>query len=162
MNIKKQLSVLSFLVVGVLSPVQAQDQMIVAMNDGGAEQTFMLADIGKLFFESENMLVRQKSASTSSIPLSSVQSIKFVDSTVTGLRTLDNDKNSSLRISIASGAINVQGWDSSRLATVMIYSTGGTVAYADRKWNGSSINTESLPKGVYILTINGQTFKFSK
>lgn len=162
MNIKKPLSTLSLLVIGVLSPVQAQDQMIVTMKDGGAEQTFMLADIGKVFFESENVLVKQKSASTSSIPLTSVLSIKFSDSTVTGLRTLGNDADNTLRITIAAGTINVLGWDSSRQTTAIIYSTSGTMAYANRKWNGGAISIESLPQGVYILKINNQTFKFSK
>ena len=159
---KKTLSMLAFLFVGWLGSAHAQDQMLVTMNDGTAEQKYALVDVGKLFFDTENVFVTQKAAATNSIPLTSILSIKFVDSTVTGLRTHDTVEKNNLRIAIAADIITIYGWNSKEKTTAAIYAASGTMVWTDRKWNGNTISTQSLPKGVYILKINNQTFKFSK
>ena len=156
--------ILFLLIVAVASVMtaRAQSNLYVYTNDGNTEETVALVDIDKITFDGTNMVVATKTGAQKMFTLTAVKDFKFTPNSATGLMNLKAEAVAGPAISVQSGIIKVDGWDSSRCATVYVYGVGGQQYYCQPDWSGADIDISSLPKGVYIIKIENQTTKIRK
>ena len=140
----------------------AQSNMYIYMNNGDSEETIALTDIDKITFEGANMVITPKEGSQKTIALTAIKDFKFTPNSTTSLLTLQKEAVVGPEISVKSGIIKVEGWDTSRTATLSVYSVGGQQMLSISEWKGADIDINTLPKGVYVIKIENQTTKIRK
>lgn len=150
------LAALSLLAVGKAHA----DTKLVAVDSPTATTvaSFSLSDISKLSFADGKMVVTMTDKSTKEVALSTSLALKF-DNTATAISHVSGT-GSSLKIAYDGSQLSAAGLE--RAADAAIYSVGGQKMLSLKSWNGSSVSTESLADGVYILKVNNKSFKFVK
>ena len=94
------------------------------------------------------------------IDLTKIQSIKFVD-LATAIKPQVSTLGGNLSLLRRGNIVSVKGWDSSKTATVAIYSANGQIVDQRKGWNGADIDLSNLGRGVYILKVNNKTLKLT-
>lgn len=135
-----------------LTSMQAQVKMIVNTNSGTSKE-YTLADIGKMTFGENTLNIFGKEASTFSF--SDLRSIKF--NLTTGINATQGETG-QMKVMISNDMLSVSGI--SGTANAAIFSVNGQQMTSLRAWNGAPVSIANLPKGVYILNIKNQSFKF--
>lgn len=151
-----------FATLALTNMAQAQSSLYVYLNDGDDETVVSLADIDKITFEGASMVITPKTGSQKTIALTAIKDFKFTPNSTTSLLTLQNEAEVGPKISVKSGIIKVEGWDTSRTATLSVYSVGGQQMLSISEWKGADIDINTLPKGVYVIKIENQTTKIRK
>ena len=69
-----------------------------------------------------------------------------------------------LSISVKAGgnAIEIHGYDSREHYTLALFNIAGEKVLGFDNWRGYPVDISSLPKGIYVFTINNTTLKFRK
>ena len=162
MNKKLCLIALSCALASGWNTLSAQDVMVIHPKAGNtAPKEFVLNDLGKLTFSETGFFVFDKSGKQlGQDEFNKVSRINFKLTSV-GIQTMDVPQCFPYP-SPASETISLAGWNSDEPADVAIYSMDGRLCLMQHDWNGEPIQVSSLTKGLYILKINNQTFKFSK
>ena len=151
--------IIALLAAFAIDTVHAQTKIEVVSLDGNVASSYDLADVRKVTF-GENVLGIVPNAGTTvpfSISLGNVRVLKFVEATSIGSLSANNE---GIEIFYNQDLLSVKGL--SGIARAVIYGIDGSVLYDNHKWNGSSISTAYLPKGVYVFIVNNQSFKFVK
>lgn len=138
----------------------AQSYMTFYGNNGKAQESWRLMDVGKVTFDEGNIVVAH-STGNYSFPISEVLSIKFTDSGSQGPTAVEKISDGVAQVRIATGenSIRVIGSTSGQVA---IWAVTGQQIYNNRGWRGEEIDISNLERGIYIITINNSTFKFKK
>ena len=133
----------------------ASDKIVVS----SAEVNFLSAidSVQSITFNENGFTVTKNDGSSSSFGYDGV--ITFTDET-TGIKSAQLSKG-DLRVYSTPGSslINIEG---AKAGTVEVFSTSGALVVRQLGWNGQPVDVGSLPKGVYILRVGGQSFKFNK
>jgi hypothetical protein len=132
--------------------MQAQVKMIVKTT-GGTSKEYVIDDIGKMAFSNDALNIFGKETSTYS--LSDLLSIKF--DLATGISATQSE-NEQMKFDIRNNMLSVSGINGT--ANAAIFSVNGQQMTSLRAWNGAPVSIANLPKGVYILNIKNQSFKF--
>ncbi len=138
----------------------AQSAMTFYDTDGWARESWRLQDVGKVTFDGGNIVVTH-ALGTYSVGINEVLSIKFTDYVEpdpTSIEKINTDA-AQLRIATDDSAIRILG---ARDGSVAIWTVTGQQVYDNRGWQGEEINISHLDRGIYIITINNNTFKFKK
>lgn len=141
----------------------SQVELQVVGNNGSTIWSHPLDVVKKITFPQGNSLSFIGQDGTSvlySTELTNVKKLLFDYSTV-GIKDPSVD-GAELSLAVEDNLISIDGWTSGDIARATIYSTSGQAFYNDANWNGSAINISLLPKGVYILKVNNNSFKFRK
>ena len=151
-----------FATLALTGMAQAQSSLYVYLNDGADETVVSLADIEKITFEGANMVITPKTGSQLQVPLTTIQDFRFTPQSTTGFLQMKADAVAGPAINVRQGIVSVDGWDSSRTATLSVYAVGGQQLMSIPGWNGQNVDINNLPKGVYVIKIENKTTKIRK
>lgn len=148
------------LVIGV-SEVKAQN-LIIKLKDG-SENTQSIESVQKFSFTNGDLLLKYLDGSTDAFSLSTISSIRFKQSptgidnpTVAGFEELSVFPNP------AKDFITLRNIPSGS-STVAIFQMDGTMVLQTRVSSDvGTIDIRNLGKGLYLIKINGKSFKFIK
>lgn len=127
---------------------------------GGPMASWSLHEVSKVTFDEGNIVVKNL-AGDDIFAINEVLSIKFTDQGIddpTSVEKISSDV-SSIRIATDENSVRVIGANAGR---VVIWAVNGQQLYNNRNWHGESIDITQLERGIYIITINNNTFKFKK
>jgi len=146
---------------GFSMAVQAQQGLLVKSSTG-AVTSVSYKDVSKLTFVNEIMtLVSPAGISGQSYALATVASVTFGDVTINAIDEPLTSNGINLYPTFTSSSVNLQG--AAIGAQVAVYSmTGSVVMQLQVASDLQSINVRDLKAGIYLLRVNGKTFKFSK
>ena len=168
MNIKKLLLkiprglLVMLMTFSIAMAVDAQQGLMVR-SAAGTVTSFSYKDVVKLTFQNEIMTtVSPAGVSGQSFALATTAGITFGDVAISALKeTYMGESNIRLYPSIALNTINLEGaFEGSQVAVFSV--TGSKLMQFEVNSSLQSVNVSSFKSGVYLLRVNGQTFKFSK
>ena len=125
----------------------------------GSKVTFLLSERPAVTFSDGYLLITSDDADAS-YPLSDVIKFTFgdIDDEDTGIDSLPVDETT---FGYDGGAIVVTGLNSG--STAKVYTIGGMMVHSESISDGSwTYSLSSLSSGIYIININGKSFKISK
>lgn len=153
---KKPTLTLAALMLLATGSVSADNKLIVA--DASTEQSVAevaLSSVSKMSFAGGKLVVTLADATTKEVPVTLNTVIRLEgDATAIGDAVAD-----SVQIAYSDELLSATGLEK---ATATLYSLGGQQVLRMASWDGSPISTASLSRGVYILKVNNQSFKFVK
>lgn len=143
---------------------QAQTKLVVCYHDQ-SEETYLLSEDGRLFFEAGNLIIEKGTDSPIHIQTSSIGKL-LVSEVQEEVTSLPDTEDSRLTIypNPAGDYISIQG-DSTETTRLSIYSVAGQLIYDAAYSMGSPIDVSQLRQGVYLVRLgNGfnTTLKFCK
>lgn len=145
------------LVAGVALSGSAENKLVVNGADGSKKE-HGLADISKIKFAGDSMVVTT-SAGEAAYQLSSIAKLTFdlVTTADAEIQASLNDVN----VTVAGGVLTVTSTDNAPV-DMRVYNIQG-VAVATVKGEGSAlVDLNSLAKGVYIVKANNKTIKITR
>lgn len=138
----------------------AQSNLYLRLNSQ-TTQSILISSVKKIVFENDNMIFNFQNSSTSSFPISSVSRITFNPSTDT--KTISSEEG---KLTIYPNPVVNQIFIknlSENVISVTIYQLNGSAVYrAENPDITNGIDVSNLHSGLYLVKINGQTFKISK
>ena len=117
-----------------------------------ATDSYATASLKKITFENGNVVVTTSNGTSTSYAISSISQMYF-SSTSAGIGTISTDSNIA--------------WDGTTLSLnglkgkVQVYQPSGALV-ASESADAEHINLSRLSKGVYVVNVNGQSFKIVK
>ena len=163
MNIKKRILASLILMGGIAAQAATQQYMVTYFNSGSAEETMAVDQIMSLHFSDGNLQVTQKAdGQVSTTPLAQILSIKFSEQDHDGVKSVEADPLSSVKVVATADELRLAGYDTASALPAAIYSISGATYYINASLTESSINITSLPKGIYIFKLGNKSFKIRK
>lgn len=153
-----------FILLAGMNTSEADAQNLVIKTNDGKETARPLATLKNLTFPNGNLLLTYASGSTDSYSLTTINKLFFGEA-ITGIN--DNQQSGTAeKMSVypnpANDIINIRNAPEG-ISTVKIYRMEGVMVLNEELSTGSlSIDVSKLAKGFYLLTLNGQAFKFIK
>lgn len=136
----------------------AQTKMTLDLT--GKNATFSLDNVSKITFSEEGMLnVFDKLGASQSFSLDEVRKISFAGD-FTAINDTKTDPAAGVSFQFDGNAVRVNGI--ANTSTARLASVSGALVGMQKVDNGGTIDVSSLAKGVYVLTVDGKTFKFVK
>ncbi len=153
---------IAFLVLPAFCRAEQQEGMVIYLTDG-TKQEMAFSGIRKLTFADNQFGVvgTSEGATDANFAYSSVRKIVF-DLKSAGVGKVEASAQWVVSPNPVVSQLSVVGYDAAEAASVAIYSMDGQLRRSIANWDGTPINVESLPSGIYLLTLNDQTFKFVK
>lgn len=117
-----------------------------------ATDSYATASLKKITFENGNVVVTTSNGSSTSYAISAINQMYF-SSIAAGIGSISTD--------------NSMAWDGSTLSLkgmqgkVQVYQPSGTLV-ASESANSECIDLSHLSKGVYVVNVNGKSFKIVK
>ncbi|MBR3530459.1 MAG: T9SS type A sorting domain-containing protein [Bacteroidaceae bacterium] len=117
-----------------------------------ATDSYATASLKKITFENGNVVVTTSNGASTSYAISSISQMYF-SSTSAGIGSISTDSNIT--------------WDGTTLSLnglqgkVQVYQPSGALV-ASESADAERINLSRLSKGVYVVNVNGQSFKIVK
>ena len=117
-----------------------------------ATDSYATASLKKITFENGNVVVTTSNGTSTSYAISSISQMYF-SSTSAGIGSISTDSNIA--------------WDGTTLSLnglkgkVQVYQPSGALV-ASESADAERINLSRLSKGVYVVNVNGQSFKIVK
>lgn len=118
-----------------------------------ATDSYATASLKKITFENGNVVVTTTAGSSTSYAISSISQMYFSSTSASGIGSISNDKSFA--------------WDGTTLSLnglkgkVQVYQPSGALV-ASESADSQSINLSRLSKGVYVVNVDGQSFKIVK
>ena len=161
---KQKLFFLILILVAGMSVSEADAQNLVIKTNDGKETAKPLTSLKNVTFPDGNLLLTYKSGSTDSYSISSISKLFFGDA-VTGTDNYapsETAEKLSVYPNPTADIINIRNAPEGS-STVRIYRMEGVMVLNEEvSPDCLSIDVSTLPKGCYLLTLNGQAFKFIK
>ena len=157
-----RLTLLACALFGGMQQAEAQMQMsVMPWGSAGVEGlTQKLSEVKKLGFANGQLSVEPYGgAAAATFSLDAVRCIRF-DNVPTGIDFVGAD--ATLRPVIKDGKVSLAALSGKRTAPLRVYSAAGQLLVSRPSWNGEAVDLTSLPAGLYILSINNQSFKLQK
>lgn len=154
-------TILAFvLCIGIYIGLNAQN-VVVVENTDNTTQTFALDEQGEMFFTENNdsLVVRISENDYTSFLISEISKIYFVQ--VSSISDIDVQNTMFVYPNPARDFIKIAN-NSKENQILAIYSIDGRMLVKQNYSGNETIDISSLKEGLYILKLNGQTFKFSK
>lgn len=161
---KQKLLLFMFILVAGMNALEADAQNLVIKTNDGKETAKALTSLKKVTFPDGNLLLTYTSGSTDSYSLTTISKLFFGDA-ATGtdeLTASESAEKLSVYPNPASDIINIKNAPEGT-SLVKIYRMEGVMVLNEEVSAGSlTIDVSKLAKGFYLLTLNGQAFKFIK
>lgn len=127
----------------------------------GSTQGFNVETSGKLYFDSDNLYVKNNDAATpTTIPVSIIRKIVFSNTLATEAFG-ENKYNMALYPNPGNDYIKIYSEKDEDLS-VTIYTLNGQLLHSGKYTVNQDIDVTSLAQGLYLIQANGVTFKFCK
>lgn len=152
------------ILVAGMNALDADAQNLVIKTNDGKETAKPLTSLKNMTFPNGNLLLTYASGSTDSYSLTDISKLFFGDA-ITGIDEQQGSEGAE-KLSVypnpANDVINLKNAPDGT-STVKIYRMEGVMVLNKEISAGSlSIDVSNLAKGFYLLTLNGQAFKFIK
>ena len=157
MNVKLIFSTILLLTFGVLVGKAQTTTVEVRLQDGGVH-SYEMGTTGKLYFQNDYLFIDDGTNVPYTHLVSNIEKMLFsYEVSIEDIETADckvypNPASSFLKISTINIDVN----------HYQIFSIDGRMLMAGDCRNDESIDVSALPQGLYLLKVNGQTFKISK
>lgn len=157
MNAKLIFSTILLLTFGVLVGKAQTTTVEVRLQDGGVH-SYEMGATGKLYFQNDYLFIDDGTNVPYTHLVSNIEKMLFsYEVSIEDIETADcnvypNPASSFLKISVTNADVN----------HYQIFSIDGRMLMAGDCRNDESIDVSALPQGLYLLKVNGQTFKISK
>lgn len=136
--------------------VAAQTEVSIKLHNS-TDQSFTISDYGKIYFENGYLYISEGTGTPYSFEIANIQKMTFS-------HTVDIEDIATADMKIypnpANGYIKIEGKNFDN--HYQIYSMDGSLVLSGRSNNGESIDITSLRKGLYLINVDGQTFKITK
>ena len=157
MKMKKTLFLLLF-TAGILFSGHSQNVTLVVTTTHGEEQTYQLTHEGQLFFENGDRLVIDDGlGTTASFLLADIQKLVCTE-------YADLNENTTSALSLIPNPTRdkfiIKNLQNNGMAH--IYTLDGRLMKSFEATEGTIVDISELAEGMYLLHINGQTFKMMK
>ena len=138
-------------------PAHAQTEVTISFYSA-AQQTLTVSDAGKLYFQDNYLYVQEGSGVPYSFLLSAISKITFAE--VTGV---ENIETAEVRIypNPAADYVRIHKNGAER-SLYSLYSSDGRLLQSGVCQNDELIDVQRYAKGLYLLQVDGVTFKISK
>lgn len=157
----KKFTLLIYLLFAVLITVSAQSLYIKAKD--GSITTKSLATLERFTFSNNNLLINYLSGPVETYSLSNISKLSF-KSAVTGVDELALPVTLTMKVypNPVSDVIYIQNAPETSYQ-LSIYRITGSLVLTNKMSSGDkSIDVSFLQSGLYLLNVNGVTFKFVK
>ena len=157
MYLKRTFSTLLLLIIGILVGRAQTTTVEVRLQDGGVH-SYEMGATGKLYFQNDYLFIDDGTNTPFTHLVSNIEKMLFsYDVSIKDIETADckvypNPASSFLKISVTNADVN----------HYQLFSIDGRMLMAGDCRNDESINVSALSQGLYLLKVNGQTFKISK
>lgn len=158
---QKKFTLLIFLLFAGIAGVQAQD-LYLKTKDGVITMK-SLETLKKFTFSNNNLLINYLSGPAETYSLSNISKLSF-KSAITGVDELSLSGTTTLKVypNPVTDIIYIQNAPEVTY-TVSIYRISGSLVLTTKLSSGTkSIDVSYLASGLYLLNVNGLTFKFVK
>ncbi len=136
-------------------------QSVYVVNNSGAITSYSLSQEGKLYFENDNlMIITNANSAAQAIPLANIKKVTFNNTSdvydvydVNGseISIFPNPTTDNVYIAYAKDGDKTE-----------IYTWNGILLSTKSYSIGNGVSLSEFPVGLYILRINGQSYKISK
>lgn len=124
----------------------------------GSEQSFAVSATGKLYFSSDQLLIKTDAASTAtSLPISIIKKITFTDYLLGTAGVGENKASLKMYPNPATDYFKISGLKEKSL--LQIYSLSGQLLHSQNYSPDANVDVSQLKSGVYLIQINQVTFK---
>lgn len=156
----KRLILAFFLCTGIHIGINAQNAVVVENTDNTI-QTFALGEQGEMFFNEtkDSLIVMTLENDYTSFLISNISKIYFVQ--IASISEIDVQNAMFVYPNPARDFIKIAN-NSKENQILSIYSIDGRMLVKQNYSANEGIDISSLKEGLYIVKLNGQTFKFSK
>jgi len=160
MRFKSFLTVLLFLAGRSTTLLNAQS-LSINMRDG-SKQNYELKSLQKITFSNNNLVLNNSTGAFATFGIATINKL-LVSTTSDGIKnTKSGDGNISIFFNPSDNQINILNAPEGT-STVSLYRPDGIqVLNTQISGNNDNVNVGSLAKGIYLLKINNQVFKFKK
>ena len=139
------------------APVHAQTRVTISFYSA-AEQTLTVSDAGKLYFQDNYLYINEGSSVPYSFLLSAISKITFAEETGIG-----DIETSEVRIYPNPATDNVRIHNNrAERSLYSLYSSDGRLLQRGVCQNDEPVDVQRYAKGLYLLQVDGVTFKISK
>lgn len=139
-------------------PALADDYGFLTFQYGGVQKSVALASMKKITFSGGKMLAATTDG-VHSFDLNTMEKM-FFSSTATALTTVSADRTG---LSYDAASQTVQVGEQGGNATLHVYFLNGSLALRTPvPAGGTTVSLATLPKGVYVVKLNGQTLKITR
>ena len=139
----------------------ASTTVTVVKASDNSEVSYEVQESGKLYFDSnENLVINADgTATTATYAVSAIRKVLFTNNDETQTQTSLAESN----INVYADGDNLYVINAPETARVEVYAITG-VKMLDQNISSSSstISISSLPAGIYVVRVNGSTFKISR
>lgn len=157
----KKFTLLIFLLFAVFATVRSQSLYIKTKD--GAVSSKLLSTLGRFTFSNNNLLINYLSGPVETYSLSNISKLSF-KSAVTGVDELSLQGTITMKVypNPVSDVIYIQNAPETSYQ-LSIYRITGSLVLTNKMSSGDkSIDVSFLQSGLYLLNVNGRTFKFVK
>ncbi len=157
----KKFTLIIFLLVAVLTLVRAQSLYIKTKD--GSVATKSLSNLERFTFSNNNLLINYLNGPIETYSLSNISKLSF-KSAVTGVDELSLSGTLTMKVypNPVSDIIYIQNAPESIYKLSIYRMTGSLVLTTQMNSGDKSIDVSFLQSGLYLLNVNGRTFKFVK
>lgn len=141
--------------------VQGQDTYLNIVSTDGTESKVILSDIRNLTFpDTDNFYLNHQNGTSYIFQTTTVRKLMFT--TVSGIQESAKENCISIYPNPTKNYFYIKN-ESGDNMDIAIYSVSGTeLANLQKISPSQSIDVSALPKGMYLVKVNGQTFKLLK
>jgi len=165
---KKLLKINLLLISFLLATVLPAQQKVYINQKSGTKVSYVLQDIRKITFSSNNLVVNKKTGSSDSYLLNNIRCMSFVDIS-TEVKPLAEEGKVLLFPNPVENVLNIQLPSEVSSGIIQIISLNGSIVHSETiccKRDAFQVEVSSLPKGLYVCKISTEagikTIKFNK
>lgn len=137
----------------------AQSRMILNGTDNSTNK-FDITNVSKITFtDNGNLNVYDQLGASQSFSLQTLRTITF-EGDFTAIASPEATTKGKIAFAYNAGEVSISGLE--KPATAVVCSTSGAVVARQRVAEGESLNVTALAKGVYVVVVDGASFKFVK
>ncbi len=157
----KRFTLLIFIWFATLLAVQSQSLYIKAKD--GSVTTKTLSTLERFTFSNNNLLINYLSGPVETYSLSNISKLSF-KSAVTGVDELSLSGTITMKVypNPVSDVIYIQNAPETDYQLSIYRMTGSLILNTQMSSGDKSIDVSFLQTGLYLLNVNGRTFKFVK
>ena len=150
----------AFLIEPTVAQTTIQTTNVVVVYNN-AQSNSLFEDVSRFYFDNGNLVLDQHGVTTQ-VPLSTIQRLELDAISTPVLGVGEWDDNSVL---VYPNPISDKLFFSSnqeQLVEVRVFAMNGQLLFTQQLSTTESMDVSTLSKGMYILKINSQTYKFTK
>lgn len=158
MRLLSRLTVLSLLLLPCSyagAQTETVERMVVS-EQGHTLDKVDLAEVQRISFTEDAFSVDKKDGTNALYGYKAA--VTFIEDDVSGIgKTAVSAHN--IKVHARENLIYIEG---AKPGSVVVYALNGTRCIGLAQWNGQPVDVSTLPQGIYVLKVDGASFKFRK